>query len=507
MRQLWMRWLPLLLPLLMLLSGLGMAPLFDVDEGAFSEATREMLDKGDYWSTWLNGNPRFDKPILIYWLQALSVSLFGAVEWAFRLPSALAAALWCTVISRFAREFIDEEAGWMAGLVALSCLGVQLIGRAATADALLNLFLALILTDLWRYLASGRMIAARRVFLWIGLGFLTKGPVAVLIPAATVFLWCLSSRQWAPLGRALRDLPGWALLLGVSLPWYGIAYAIHGDAFIQGFFIKHNVQRFSSTLEGHGGSLLYYLILLPLFLWPWLFWLGAALRSASGQWKQPLPRFLWLWCAFVVIFFSLSGTKLPHYVLYGCTPLFILLAAEYRSIEQPWAVLPALGLLCCYAALPFCLGNLPLEAGFYADQLSRLAAVRAERSLWPLGVTLLLALWTLIFWRPVLWRKVAALALLGNVLLSGWLAPLLGDVLQGPIKRAALVARAQGLPVVQWQTHWPSFSVYLAAETPLREPEVGELAVTRRDRAPNDAGWQWVYEEGGVVLLQKVARP
>ena len=83
---------------------LGDVPLFDLDEGAFTEATREMLQRRDFISTWLNGAPRFDKPVLIYWLQAGAVTLFGQSEWAFRLPSALCAAAWVWVIFLFVRR-------------------------------------------------------------------------------------------------------------------------------------------------------------------------------------------------------------------------------------------------------------------------------------------------------------------------------------------------------------------------------------------------------------------
>src|SRR3954465_11823731 len=83
---------------------LGAAPLFDVDEGAFSEATLEMFQRGDFLSTYLNGEPRYDKPILIYWLQAASAAVFGVTEFAFRLPSALCAALWAGLTFLFARR-------------------------------------------------------------------------------------------------------------------------------------------------------------------------------------------------------------------------------------------------------------------------------------------------------------------------------------------------------------------------------------------------------------------
>ncbi len=496
--------LPLLLPLLFLLPNLGGAPLFDVDEGAFSEATREMLAKGDYLSTWLNGNPRFDKPILIYWLQALSVTLFGASEWTFRLPSALAAVLWCFAVNRFARQFFGEDTGRLAGIVALTCLGVQLIGRAATADALLNLLLTLTLTDIWRYHANGTHWAARRAFLWVGLGILTKGPIAILVPGATLFLWCLSMRRWTPL-RALRDPIAWLLLLGTAVPWYLAAYAIHGQAFIDGFFLKHNVQRFSATLEGHSGSALYYLLIVPLFVLPWWPWLASALRHAPADWHDPLKRYLWLWCGFVIAFFSLSGTKLPHYALYGCTPLFILIACRHNALGSTWAILPALALLAAYGSVPLWLGEVQVKDGFYALQLARSSEFLTLNGLWlalaAIGISLLVAT----LWQRPLWQRVSVAALLANALLSLWLAPLLGELQQGPIKRTAEAARLMGEPVIQWQTHWPSVSVYLRAETELREPRPGELAITRVDRLPAaDPAYQILRREGGVALVRRL---
>src|SRR6059058_6074797 len=88
---------------------LGAAPLFDVDEGAFSQATLEMFERGDFLTTYLNGEPRYDKPILVYWLQAAAVALLGPSEWAFRLPSALCATLWTWLTYRFTRRYFDEE--------------------------------------------------------------------------------------------------------------------------------------------------------------------------------------------------------------------------------------------------------------------------------------------------------------------------------------------------------------------------------------------------------------
>ena len=163
---------------------LGAAPLFDVDEGAFSEATREMLASGDWGHTTLNGEDRFDKPILVYWLQSASVSAFGLNEFALRLPSALCAWGWALALFGFAAPRLGQRSAANAALMLATSLGVLAIGRAATADSLLNLLLVLAVFDAWRWLESESKTALRRAFAWMGLGLLAKGPVAVLVPVA-----------------------------------------------------------------------------------------------------------------------------------------------------------------------------------------------------------------------------------------------------------------------------------------------------------------------------------
>src|SRR5919206_914125 len=136
------RWLTVVAVLASFFWMLGAAPLFDVDEGAFSQATLEMFERGDFLSTYLNGEPRYDKPILVYWLQAAAVAVLGPSEWAFRLPSAICATLWALLTYLFTRPPFEEERALLAAVVLATSLGVFIIGRAATADALLNLLIA-----------------------------------------------------------------------------------------------------------------------------------------------------------------------------------------------------------------------------------------------------------------------------------------------------------------------------------------------------------------------------
>lgn len=504
----WLRVLILLLPPAAFLLCLGAAPLFDVDEGAFSEATREMFERGDFLSTYLNGEHRFDKPILIYWLQALGYLAFGPTEWAFRLPSGLAAIGWCYASWHFARERFGPDAALAALAIASTTLGPLIIGRAATADALLNLLLALALFDAWRHLESSRRAPLLRSYLWIALGVLTKGPIALLIPGAVTLLYCASRREWMRWLRSVADPAGWAILLLVSLPWYVAALAIHGQLFIDGFILRHNVQRFSGTLEGHGGSIAYYLVAVPLLLMPWTGPLVATLRRMRGDLSTGVRRFLWIWAAFVVAFFSLSGTKLPHYVLYGCTPLFVLIAAHRDEFVRRWPhwIAPA-ALLSLFAVLPWILAL--LSAGTLGDAYSRAQLGRALEAVHPAYVLVTagaLAAWLAMIkaWQAPIWHKLAAVGALQAMVLVTTVVPYAGELAQGPVKRAGLKLRDEAGPVTLLSHTAPSLSVYRRAVTPRREPAPGGLAVTRIDRIPAQ-GYDTLATEGGVAILRRIS--
>ncbi len=501
------------LPLFSFLLCLGGAPLFDVDEGAFSEATREMFERGDFLFTYLNGAPRFDKPILIYWLQALGYLVFGGtewVEWAFRLPSALAAIGWSYATYFFARKRLGEDAGLLALAVASTALGPFAIGRAATADGLLNCLLALTLFDVWRHLESDRRAPLLRAFVWMGLGALTKGPVALVVPGAVSLLYCASRGEWTRWLRMVFNPLGLAILVAIVAPWYAYALHRHGQDFIDGFILRHNVQRFSGSLEGHGGSAFYYLLAVPLLLLPWSGLLIGALARLRASLADPLQRFLWIWFGFVLGFFSLSGTKLPHYVLYGCTPLFILIGLQARQMRRAWPHLLLPGLLfVLFPLLPNLLDALArskLGDGFYRAQLAR--AFETADTFYIATTIAGLIVWALFVFFP----RVPALAKLvatGAVqvgLLAGVVVPYAGGLVQGPVKAAGLKASELGGDVLFWRfTTAPSFSVYRQGVTLKGDPQPGQMALTRIDRLPADAPVDILFRQGGVALVR--ARP
>ena len=506
-------------------AGLGGAPLFDVDEGAFAEASREMWATGDWGHTSLNGADRFDKPIGVYWLQATSLALLGASEAAVRLPSALCAWGWGLAVAGFAAARWGRSTGWLAAAILSTGLGPVLIGRAATADALLNLLLALTLMDLWRALTpetsgpDAAQRAWRRAGLWIGLGLLAKGPVALVVPGGALLSWAaLGGRPaWQQLGRRLSDPWAWGLLLCTSLPWYVYAVWRHGQAFVDGFLLRHNFERFVSTLEGHGGHPLYHVVVLPLLLLPWTPLLLPLLSrpratAADGAIRLPL-----VWCAFVLAFFSLASTKLPHYALYGITPLVLLAARQAGRDGASRGLLLAVGAL---AGISVLLGaaSVPVAQAWADTEAAgphwreRLQSAWVEpgpasglASLWLLGMTALAGL----AWHRADLRLPAMVGLAAGSALW-WVmvvVPFWGQHLQSPVRELAQEAHVRGLPLVQWQLHQPSAGFYRQQPAPRRAPQVGEAALLRSDRlaaASAEAGRPLVVlrRAPGFVLVQ-----
>jgi 4-amino-4-deoxy-L-arabinose transferase-like glycosyltransferase len=487
-------------------ANLGNAPLFDRDEGAFTEATREMLESGNYISTTLNGEPRYDKPILTYWVQAVGVGLLGWNEWGMRLHSALAAVLWVLVVWGFARREWDEATGWAAGMITATTLWVMIIGRAATADALLNLFLTLTLVDLYRFWKENRRAPLYRVFLWSGLGFLAKGPVAVAVPLAAAFLLALARGQLPRYFRAIFSPVGWLVFFGVAAPWYVAVYLRDGQAFIDGFFLRHNLNRFADTMHGHGGALWYFIPVILLVLLPHSSLFLRTLRRIRGASRSDLELFLWLWFAFVFVFFSVSSTQLPHYVLYGATPLFLLMARYREDLRNRFlTLLPALLLTLLLFALPevWRLAEPLVDDAFTLAIMSVApeAFGPAYRAWTGLGLAAVLVLLFLKGWTP--WKRLVGAGVAVSAVVAFGLFPTYGQIQQGPTREAAHLAREQGWDVVMWRLDMPSFAVYYQDITPLREPEPGEVVFTRVTRlGALEIPTEVLFQKGGIVLAR-----
>lgn len=538
-----------LLPLVLLAFfwQLGTPALFDLDEGAFSAATWEMLQRGDFITTFLNGEPRFDKPILIYWLQAISVSAFGVHEWSLRLPSALAGSAWVMATYYFAKHrlastplsqrdhthptgrpldersrslnkaerslsVVEGNPAMMAAVMVATSAMIVVIGRAATADAVLNLLITLTLFDIWRYWEQpGRMVLFR-IFLWLGLGFLCKGPVAIAIPFVVSAFLFLAQRRTLSVAEAGKtwlqtvfNPYGLVVFLAVAAPWYFLEYQAQGQAFIDGFFFKHNLERFSDTMEGHGGTVWYYLVALPFIIMPFGGLLVQLLKKVGGG---SFERFLWFWFGFVLVFFSFSNTQLPHYLLYGITPLLLLLAQRVGANPNRWlAVVPAILIALVLLFLPELLTQAVAQhpSAYFQGLLEQSQKVTGAYYRAATGIYLL-ALLALLLWPKVQNHlRLIGVAVLQTLFLGSVLIPVVAYTQQAAVKEAARFARhyLTDSVIVMDGVNMPSFTTYREAITPRRAPVVGEYVFSKVDYLQPAAAYRVVFEQGGLVLAKK----
>ena len=322
-------------------AGTGWLPLMDRDEPRFAEASREMIESGNWLVPYLNGQYRFDKPPLIYWLQAGGISLLGPSELAVRLPSVLSATLTAGLLALWGRRLSGDRAGMTSALVWVACPQAFVHAHLAVADMAMVFFFTLSCWSGWElHQARGDRRAISRWFLVffgsLALGFLAKGPVAWLA-ALPAILWGASRSDGlppgppSPLRRPGLWVLGWLLTLAVVALW-GIPalVATRGEFFEVGIG-KHVVARSVGVMEGHGlrglkgyvGSLPFYALTLMVGFLPWSPWLvtwGWRLRSSGPL--LPIDRYLATGVAGVFLVFTLIRTKLPHYTL----PAFPLMA-------------------------------------------------------------------------------------------------------------------------------------------------------------------------------------
>jgi 4-amino-4-deoxy-L-arabinose transferase-like glycosyltransferase len=345
----------ILVAVLLFFLNLGGPSLWDIDEGNNAEAAREMFMSGNWIVPTFNFRLRTDKPALLYWFQIASYRLFGIHEFSARFPSALAALVTVLVTYEFGRRLFQASTGILAGLILASTALFCAASHFANPDALLVALTTLAFFFFWTSFASeshGWFVPAG---ICTGLAVLAKGPVGIVMPLAVIglFLW-----RTGRLGRFWRHglIGGILAFILVAIPWYVWVSAETKFIFLREFFFTHNTGRFSAPMEGHGGPIYYYLVCLPLGFVPWsaffipVCW-AAMGRNAQkdveklmaehsfptsqfhvGELENPSPKsvfpyhFLWCWILIYLVFFSLSGTKLPNYILPIYPPLALLTA-------------------------------------------------------------------------------------------------------------------------------------------------------------------------------------
>jgi 4-amino-4-deoxy-L-arabinose transferase-like glycosyltransferase len=316
---------------------LAQRPLFDPDEGRYAEIPREMLLSGGDWVIpHLNGIVYLEKPPLQYWLTALAFRAFGQNEFAARLCTGAAGYLSLAAVFLLGRKLWGFAAGVRAALFSAASALFVLLGHQLTLDMLLSFWLTAAL-GCFLMAQARREDSGQRRRLWMlgcwaamALALLTKGLIGVLIPAATLGAYVSWQRDWQLLGR-LNLRWGVPLFAAIAAPWFVLAARANGQ-FLEFFFVREHFLRFLTPIEHRTEPWWFFAPVLIVGIMPWLPQAVRALaatptdRVRRGEFDT--LRLLWVWCVFVLVFFSLSDSKLIPYVLPAVPPLALLCAGR-----------------------------------------------------------------------------------------------------------------------------------------------------------------------------------
>jgi 4-amino-4-deoxy-L-arabinose transferase-like glycosyltransferase len=403
-RAFWLPWrsalVPLLIALVVWFANLDARALIKSDEGRYAEIAREMAVSGDWITPRLNDIKYFYKPPLQYWATAAFYKVFGVDEWTARLWNALTGLATVLFTAYFAARLFGREIGLLAGIVlASSALPVGL-AHVLTLDMGLTCFMTVTLGGFLLAQRDGASAAQNRRWMLVawagmGLGVLSKGLPAIVLPGAVLVLYSLWQRD-AALWTRLHLGKGVLLLLAIAAPWF-VAVSVANPEFPRYFFWHEHVERFFTRVHGRYAPWWYFVPVLAGGLLPWTLLapraLAAGTRPRAGARLQP-ARVLWLWAVTIFVFFSASSSKLASYILPVFPALAVLLAlaiAQSSARALRWALVPvAVAALALAAATPWVarLHSAEIPAALYRAYAPWVAA-----SMLTLAAGLLAALW------------------------------------------------------------------------------------------------------------------
>jgi 4-amino-4-deoxy-L-arabinose transferase-like glycosyltransferase len=366
---------------LVMFTNLGGPLLWDRDEPRNAGCVVEMLARGDWVTPVFNAELRTHKPVLLYWLMMTAYSVFGVSEFSARFWSAALAVGTAICTYSIGRRLFDPRVGVWAGVIVATTLMFDVAGRAATPDSALIFFSTLAITFYVHGAFRGSERCARAgdatrpffpswsrataMYAVMGIAMLAKGPVGLVLPTAVIGMFLLIMRlpavtdgtedqRWTARASqalrvfgplhflrtcwAMRPLTALAASLAIALPWYVWVGLRTDGAFLQEFFLEHNLGRATNTMEGHSGSLfLFYPVAILVGFFPWSVFAGPVLLDAirngrgSEKWRSGY-LFAACWIGVYVVLFSFASTKLPSYV----TPCYPALALVTGCFVSRW---------------------------------------------------------------------------------------------------------------------------------------------------------------------------
>jgi 4-amino-4-deoxy-L-arabinose transferase-like glycosyltransferase len=324
---------------------LGGVHLFDWDEVNFAECAREMIETGQYFRVQINYEPFWEKPPLFFWLQALSMKIWGVNEYAARFPNAVAGIIGLVALYRFGRQWKDRLFGWLWAGAYFGAILPHLYFKSGIIDPWFNLFIFLGFYYFIRFQQCSQDAVRRR---WtylllgggmIGLGILTKGPVAALLPGLSILIYWAYRRFRAGFHFGHLILYGVAALLLTGF-WFGLEILSNGSWFVEEF-IRYQIRLLSTEDAGHGGFPAYHFVVLLFGCFPIsIFALDTIFRKKENTAFGQASVWWIILLVVVLIIFSIVQSKIIHYSSLAYYPLAFLAAQSFYRLLKSGISIP-----------------------------------------------------------------------------------------------------------------------------------------------------------------------
>ena len=347
--------------LIAFLPGFFQIPPVDRDEARFAQATKQMVESGDYVDIRFQEEVRYKKPVGIYWMQAVAVKAGEALGvpkahstiWLYRLPSLLGASGGVLLTYWAALAFVARRTAVLAALMMASSILLGVEARLAKTDAMLFMTSVAAMGAMARVYLSCRRTPELPIgwqmpaILWtaLGGGVLLKGPLILMFVGLTALTLSIADRSWRWIGK-LRPVTGFVWLIVLVLPWFAAIVAKSGDSFFVQALGHDMLGKVTSGQEAHGAPPGLYLLLFWVTFWPGSILAGLAAPTIWMARREPGARFLLAWLIPSWIVFEAVMTKLPHYVLPLYPAIAILIAGivEGRGLfRKAWLVRGTVG--------------------------------------------------------------------------------------------------------------------------------------------------------------------
>lgn len=306
--------------------------IFSLDEAKNASCAREMLERGDLIVPTFNYELRTDKPPLHYYFMMIAYKLFGVNEFSARFFSSLFGSFTVLVTFLFAKRVFDEKIALLSYLVLLSSLHFVFQFHMAVPDPFLIFFITSAVFSFYIFYKEGKKIFLWLFYICLGFGILSKGLVAIVLPTFTVLVFLALRRELGFL-KSMSISKGLLITILISLPWY-IAVGIKTDwIWVKEFLLKHNISRFSDSMEGHGGIFLITFLFVIIGMLPFSIFLPQTVKEVLKNKTNPAVLFLSLFVFIYTLFFSISKTKLPNYTVVVYPSLAVLIGITLTKLK------------------------------------------------------------------------------------------------------------------------------------------------------------------------------